>query len=91
MLFSPADTSATTRCPVSSAMLSALARLFGFSRKKCKICVVGLDNSGKTTILSHLIPESRRLEVHEVSRVARRSPANTPNTCAGGGAHRPAF
>ena len=48
-------------------MFSFIAGLFGFSKKKCNISIVGLDNSGKTTILSHLKPPSSRGDVHEVS------------------------
>ena len=47
-------------------MFSFIAGLFGFSKKKCNISIVGLDNSGKTTILSHLKPPSARGDVHEV-------------------------
>ena len=44
-----------------------MGQAFGFGKKKCKICVVGLDNSGKTTILSHLKSGARVDDVHEVS------------------------
>lgn len=32
------------------------ARIFGSSRKKVSVIVLGLDNSGKTTLVSHLKP-----------------------------------
>ena len=48
-------------------MFSAIASFFGFSKKKCNISIVGLDNSGKTTILNHLKPQASRGDVHEVS------------------------
>ena len=43
-----------------------MGQAFGFGKKKCKICVVGLDNSGKTTILSHLKSGGRADDIHEV-------------------------
>ena len=38
-------------------MLSFLLNLFGFSKTPVKIVVLGLDNSGKTTLVSHLKPD----------------------------------
>jgi ADP-ribosylation factor-like protein 6 len=35
-----------------------LSRFFGSSRKKISVVVLGLDNSGKTTLVSHLKPDS---------------------------------
>ena len=40
------------------AMLSWFSSLFGYRKRKVNICVVGLDNSGKTTLLNHI--KSRR-------------------------------
>lgn len=47
--------------------MSFFRRLFeklGFTKKEVKVLVVGLDNSGKTTILNHLkskkVPMRRR-------------------------------
>lgn len=37
-----------------------LLRLMGFTGKRVKIIVVGLDNSGKTTIIERLKPKSRQ-------------------------------
>jgi ADP-ribosylation factor-like protein 6 len=37
-------------------MFSMLANAFGFSKKEAKILIVGLDNSGKTTLIQHLKP-----------------------------------
>lgn len=36
--------------------LDSLAKLFGFSKKEANVLVVGLDNSGKSTILNKLKP-----------------------------------
>ena len=33
-----------------SGLFSMIANAFGFSKKEAKILVVGLDNSGKTTL-----------------------------------------
>lgn len=38
-----------------------LMRFMGFAGKRVKIIVVGLDNSGKTTIIERLKPKSRQL------------------------------
>lgn len=35
-------------------LLSMIAAAFGFSRKEARILVIGLDNSGKTTIINFL-------------------------------------
>jgi ADP-ribosylation factor-like protein 6 len=41
---------------------SSLASFFGFaSKKKVKIVVVGLDNSGKTTIINWIKPKKKRI------------------------------
>ena len=34
-----------------------LAAAFGFSSKEARILVIGLDNSGKTTLINHLKPK----------------------------------
>ncbi|CAG0899108.1 unnamed protein product [Darwinula stevensoni] len=36
--------------------LDKLVSLFGIKKKECRVVVVGLDNSGKTTILNHFKP-----------------------------------
>ena len=46
-------------------MFSIMAKLFGFSKKQVKICVVGLDNSGKSTIINQLKPA--KSHVHEIN------------------------
>lgn len=33
-----------------------IANALGFSKKEAKILIVGLDNSGKTTLIQHLKP-----------------------------------
>ena len=38
-------------------LLSMIASAFGFSKKEARILVIGLDNSGKTTILKKLSEE----------------------------------
>ncbi|CAL2037393.1 hypothetical protein CAEBREN_25639 [Caenorhabditis brenneri] len=44
--------------------LSSLSNLFGMGKKDVNIVVVGLDNSGKTTILNHLkTPETRSQQI----------------------------
>ena len=34
-----------------------LAAAFGFTSKEARILVIGLDNSGKTTLINHLKPK----------------------------------
>jgi len=48
-------------------MFKSILSFFGFSKKKCNISIVGLDNSGKTTLLNHLKPASTKSDVHEVN------------------------
>mmetsp|Transcript_34456 Transcript_34456/g.70447 ORF Transcript_34456/g.70447 Transcript_34456/m.70447 type:complete len:194 (-) Transcript_34456:100-681(-) len=38
-------------------LFKVLAKAFGWSKKECNIIVVGLDNSGKSTLLKHLQPK----------------------------------
>ena len=37
-------------------MFAMIAAAFGFSKREAKILIVGLDNSGKTTLIQHLKP-----------------------------------
>lgn len=37
-----------------SRLFSMIARAFGFSREEARVLVIGLDNSGKTTLIHHL-------------------------------------
>ena len=37
-----------------------LASLLGLKRCECNVLVVGLDNSGKTTILNHFKPDEQK-------------------------------
>ena len=54
--------------PTMSVFFSALARIFGVKKKQVNISVVGLDNSGKSSLLHHLKPStSDKGDVHEVS------------------------
>ncbi|OWF48770.1 ADP-ribosylation factor-like protein 6 [Mizuhopecten yessoensis] len=40
--------------------LSRLAEIMGFKKKEANLLVIGLDNSGKTTIIDQLKPEDKR-------------------------------
>ena len=40
--------------------LDKLANLLGLKRCECNVLVVGLDNSGKTTILNHFKPDEQK-------------------------------
>ena len=41
-------------------LFKLLSRAFGKKKKSCKVVVVGLDNSGKTTLINHLKPKKVR-------------------------------
>jgi ADP-ribosylation factor-like protein 6 len=43
-------------------LFQMIADAFGFSRKEAKILVIGLDNSGKTTLINHLKPKKVNIE-----------------------------
>lgn len=45
--------------------LSSISQAFGLLKKEAKVLVVGLDNSGKTTLLNNL--KLRRAALHEVA------------------------
>jgi ADP-ribosylation factor-like protein 6 len=38
-------------------LFEMIANAFGFSKKEARILVVGLDNSGKTTLIHHIKPK----------------------------------
>jgi len=40
-------------------LFSLIARAFGFGRGEARVLVIGLDNSGKTTLIHHLKSDSR--------------------------------
>ena len=42
---------------VKMGFFKMLAAAFGFSSKEARILVIGLDNSGKTTLINHLKPK----------------------------------
>jgi ADP-ribosylation factor-like protein 6 len=39
-------------------LFDLIAGVFGLGKKEAKILVVGLDNSGKSTLINHLKPKS---------------------------------
>ena len=45
-------------------MLNAFLKAFGFAKEKVNVLVVGLDNSGKTTLINHL--KCKKTKVNEV-------------------------
>lgn len=40
-----------------------LSNAFGMGRKEARILVIGLDNSGKTTLINHLKPKKVSLSI----------------------------
>ena len=42
-------------------LMKLLSNAFGFSKKEARVLVVGLDNSGKTTIIQHLRPRNSKV------------------------------
>ena len=38
-------------------LFKMIAEALGWSKRQCKIIVVGLDNSGKSTLINHLKPK----------------------------------
>ncbi|RYG40568.1 hypothetical protein EON68_04070 [archaeon] len=53
------STHASVRLPVCWTVLYTL-QAFGFTRRNCRILVVGLDNSGKSTLINFLKPTKVR-------------------------------
>lgn len=45
---------------ISMGLFDIIAAVFGLSKKEAKILVVGLDNSGKSTLINHLKPKQVR-------------------------------
>lgn len=49
-------------------VFSKIAKMLGMGKKECAIIVVGLDNSGKSTLLNYLKPKKvrtkQRFQVH---------------------------
>lgn len=43
-------------------LFDMISSAFGWSKKEARILVVGLDNSGKTTLINHIKPKKVRLE-----------------------------
>ena len=41
-------------------LFDKLANILGIRKKECNVLVVGLDNSGKSTVLNHFKPEDQR-------------------------------
>jgi ADP-ribosylation factor-like protein 6 len=48
-------------------LFDMISSAFGVGRKEARILVVGLDNSGKTTLINHLKPKKVILSVSLVS------------------------
>lgn len=38
-------------------LFDLIAGVFGYSKKEARIVVIGLDNSGKTTLINHIKPK----------------------------------
>jgi ADP-ribosylation factor-like protein 6 len=38
-------------------LFEMIASVFGYSKREARIIVIGLDNSGKTTLINHLKPK----------------------------------
>ena len=47
-------------------MFNFFSKLFGIGRRRLNIVVLGLNNSGKSTLISHLKPARADVDVHEV-------------------------
>eukprot|EP00939_MAST-03C_sp_MAST-3C-sp1_P002417 g2417.t1 len=56
---SPAKRSGEGRKKEGETFISGIAKKLGLLREKASVIVVGLDNSGKTTLLNFLKPETR--------------------------------
>ena len=41
-------------------LFDKLANVLGLKKKECNVLIVGLDNSGKSTLLNHFKPEEQR-------------------------------
>ena len=41
-------------------LFDKLANILGIRKKECNVLVVGLDNSGKSTVLNHFKPEEQK-------------------------------
>ena len=41
-------------------LLDKLTNILGIRKKECNVLVVGLDNSGKSTVLNHFKPEETK-------------------------------
>lgn len=50
--------------PLSMGLFDKLANILGLKKKECNVLVVGLDNSGKSTILNHFKPDD--LKSHDI-------------------------
>ena len=42
---------------IKMGLFDMIANAFGFSHQKARVLVIGLDNSGKTTLIHHLKPK----------------------------------
>ena len=51
--------------------LDRLTSVLGLRKKECNVLVVGLDNSGKSTLLNHFKPEEYQVEGKSLERSVR--------------------
>ena len=61
-------------------LFSLIANAFGFSKREAKILVIGLDNSGKTTLINHLKPKKVNMfniEINQSNCIFRLLPSKS--------------
>ena len=49
--------------------LDRLSEVLGIRKKECNVLVVGLDNSGKSTLLNHFKPEENQVPKSSKMRI----------------------
>lgn len=52
---------------IKMGFFDMIASVFGMSRQEAKILVIGLDNSGKSTLIHHLKPKTATATPFEVT------------------------
>jgi GTPase SAR1 family protein len=45
------------KAKIKMGLFDMISAAFGWSRKEARILVIGLDNSGKTTLINHIKPK----------------------------------